>query len=307
LNVVWWWRIVEASLIIPVHNEAIILENNTKVILRYLRTILTNFEILLIENGSQDETGNIAKILNHENEFVRVLFINQPCLGEALKRGIKESNYDKIIYFPIDLSVSLDFIQESVILLDSFDIVVGSKHLISKSDTRRIHRRLLSIYYHWLVRKICRTIITDTTCVKAYNKKAILPVIDEISSISHIFETELMLEAERKGVKIIEIPVNVIDNRKSRQAIRKKIQYKLRDLMTYELSYIAFLIGVPVLILGFLIIIYLIYLKLKTGITGFHNPYSFLISILMLFTGIQFIFFGLLANMMIQIRKKSVK
>jgi glycosyltransferase involved in cell wall biosynthesis len=294
-------------LIIPVHNEAIILENNTKAILRYLKTILTSFEVLLIENGSQDETGNIANILNHENEFVRVLFIDQPCLGEALKRGIKESIYDKIIYFPIDLSVSLNFIQESVVLLDTCDIVVGSKHLISKSDTRRIHRRLFSKSYHWLVRKICRTIITDTTCVKAYKRKAILPIIDEISSISQIFETELLIEAERKGVKIIEIPVNIIDNRKSRQAIRKKIQYKLRDLMTFELSFIAFLIGIPVLILGFLIIIYLIYLKLKTGITGFQNPYSFLISILMVFTGIQFIFFGLLANMMIQIRKKSVK
>jgi glycosyltransferase involved in cell wall biosynthesis len=298
---------IKASLIIPVHNEALILENNTKSILRYLKTILTHYEILLIENGSQDDTVNIANTLNQENEFVRVISINQPCLGEALKRGFKESIYDKVIFFPIDLSVSLNFIKESVILLDTYEIVIGSKHLNSNSDTRKIHRRLLSKYYHWLVRKICRTLLTDTTCVKAYKKAVILPLIDEIPSISQIFETELLLEAEREGVNIIEVPVNIIDNRKSRQAIRKKIQYKLRDLMTFELSYISFLIGVPVLIIGLLIIIHLIYLKLKTGISGFQNPYSFLISILMIFTGIQFIFFGLLANMMMQIRKKSVK
>jgi hypothetical protein len=77
--------------------------------------------------------------------------------------------------------------------------------------------------------------------------------------------------------------------------------------MTFELSYIAFLVGLPVLLFGLIIMIFLIYEKIKTGLTGFPSPYSFLISVLMVFTGIQILFFGLLANMMVQIRRNTVR
>jgi glycosyltransferase involved in cell wall biosynthesis len=289
------------------HNEASILEQNIEAILNYLKPFFIDYEILLIENGSLDSTSSIAIKISHKYGRIRVLIIDEACLGEALKRGIKESSFQKVIYFPIDLSIPFDFIKDSIALLDEWDIVIGSKHLNSDSDRRRIHRRIFSRYFHWLVKRLCRTKISDTTCVKAYNKEKITEVIDKIPSISQIFETELILEAQRRGFRITEIPVVVTDNRTSRQAIIKKVQYKLRDLMTFELSYIAFLVGLPVLLFGLIIMIFLIYEKIKTGLTGFPSPYSFLISVLMVFTGIQILFFGLLANMMVQIRRNTVR
>jgi len=298
-------RGIQTSLIIPLHNEASILEKNTDAIMNYLNSVCIDYEILLIENGSRDSTISIANKISQKHRCVRVFHLEDACLGEALKRGIKESFYSKVVYFPIDLSIPFDFIHDSIILLDEWDIVLGSKHITSDSDKRKIHRRIFSRFFHWLVKRLCRTSLTDTTCVKSYNKEKIIKLIDDIPSISQIFETELILEAQRRGVRITEIPVLVTDNRTSRQAIRKKVQYKLRDLMTFELSYLAFLTGLPVLFAGLLIMFYLIYEKVNTGLTGFPSPYSFLISLLMIFTGIQLLFFGLLANMMIQIRKNS--
>lgn len=294
---------LEASIVVPVHNEAALLEANTRVLVEYLDGALDRYEVILVENGSLDDTSSRARGLAGTLSGVRVLEVPEPSLGEALRLGVSEARYDKVVYFPIDLSVDLEFIPESVALLDEFDIVVGSKRMKPSLDLRPLHRRLLSRGYHGLVRRLFATGFTDTTCVKAYRRSGVLPLFAEVPSSSQVFETELMLAAQRMGLSIREVPVVVRGDRPSRQPLGVKVRSKLRDLLSLRVDALAFGFGGLSIVTGLALLVYLSLEKVRSGGQGFLNPYSFLISILLVVSGFQVVAFGLLANLLLQIRR----
>jgi glycosyltransferase involved in cell wall biosynthesis len=293
----------QISMILPVHNEAYHLKENAELLNKYLNSLLTRYELLLVENGSKDETVVVAKGLINQYKNMRLIQLTEPSLGLALKTGAMEAKFNRIIYFPIDLSVELSFIPQSIELLEDYDIVIGSKRMRHNLDHREWHRILLSRGYHRLVRLLYDTSLTDTTCVKAYRRDEILEMMNRVPSGSQVFETEVLMEAQKYGLKVIEVPVIVNDYRKSRQSLYVKVNSKMRDLLSIRLDQLAFKIGGLSSLLGFSILIWLSWEKLSSGHTGFLNPYSFLLSIALVAFGFQIIIFGFMANLFLQLRK----
>jgi hypothetical protein len=204
----------------------------------------------------------------------------------------------------MDLSVEPEFITQSLRLLDEYDIVVGSKRLGSGLDGRPLSRRLASMAFHGLVRGLSGTSLSDTTCAKAYRGSLVRGLLDLVPSGSRVFETELLLEAEKKGLRIKEVPVRVVERRRSRQPLGAKVRSKLEDLLSSRLDVLALAIGVPVFASGMIWLIILAASKLISSEAGFLNPYSFLASMLLVISGFQIIFFGLLANLILQMRRE---
>ena len=125
-----------ASLVVPVHNDAKLLRSNTLALRDYLEKHFTDYEIILVENGSVDDTRSIAQELRRSLDTVRVLELPEPCLGEAIKAGVRSAKHEKVVYFPIDLSVDFGFISDSARLLDEYSLVVGSKRMNKGLDRR---------------------------------------------------------------------------------------------------------------------------------------------------------------------------
>jgi hypothetical protein len=294
---------LEASVVIPVHNEEQLLHANTLALIKYLSANLQSYEVVLVENGSLDHSSAIAKHLADTLDHVCVVHLPQPSLGEALKEGVLKAKYNNVIYFPIDLSVNLGFIKLGVERLDEFDVVVGSKRMERGLDRRPYHRRLLSECFHCLVRGLFRTSLTDTTCVKAFRRDRVLGVFKEVPSCSQVFETEMLLAAQRLGLKLLELPVEVNDSRPSRQPLVFKVRSKLRDLFSLRVDSFAFWFGGAATIIGLALLVTLGYEKLMSGQPGFLNPYSFLIAMLLVVSGFQIIVFGLQANLLLQVRR----
>ena len=188
-------------------------------------------------------------------------------------------------------------------LLDKFDVVVGSKRLGPSLDMRPLHRRLLSRGYHGLVRSLFATGFTDTTCVKAIRRSRVQTLMAEVPSTSSVFETELLLATEREGLRVRELPVAVRDDRPSRQPILVKVSSKLRDLASLRVHVFAFGVGGAALVSGLALLGYLVLEKVRSGQPGFLNPYSFLIAMLLVVSGFQMLVFGLLANLLLQVRR----
>ena len=291
-----------ASLVVPVHNEAGLLRVNASVLSEYLARHFSRYEIILVENGSVDDTGAVAHRLMETVDGVRVVELEEACLGEALKAGVRSAAHDRVVYFPIDLSVDMGFIPESVRLLDEYSFVVGSKRLNGGLDHRPMHRRALSRGYHWLVRRLLRTSLTDTTCVKAYRRSCFLELAALVPSRSQVFETELLVEAKRRGYSVKEVPVAVDDRRPSRQPLGVKVSLKLRDLLSARLDVVALALGCVALVAGLVSLAWLSLSKVLSGSPGFVNPYSYLISTLLVTSGFQMALFGLLANLILQMR-----
>jgi len=294
-----------ASVIIPIHNEAKILRLNTAKLMEYLEGHFSEYEIILCENGSVDATAKIAEALAEEFPEVECLRLKEKCLGTALRAGVEAAKYPKVVYFPIDLSVDLGFIPESARLLDVFDIVVGSKRMVSGLDSRPLLRRIPSRAFHGLARRLFDVGFTDTTCVKGYRRDEVFRLMERVPSTSRVYETELLAEAEREGLYIAEVPVGVSETRPSREHLGRKIRGKLEDLSSAGLDRVSFLLGGPMLLAGLLGVAILTYVKAtRLSLGGFVNPYSFLIAVLLVLWGFQFITIGLLSRLVLQIRRQ---
>jgi hypothetical protein len=153
------------------------------------------------------------------------------------------------------------------------------------------------------VKRLLRTSLTDTTCVKAYRRDCFLELAALVPSRSQVFETELLVEAKRRGYSVKEVPVAVDDRRPSRQPLGVKVSLKLRDLLSARLDAVALVLGCAAALAGLVSLAWLSLNKIYSGSPGFVNPYSYLISMLLVTSGFQIALFGLLANLILQIRR----
>ena len=288
------------SLVVPIHNEAARAWSSTIALRAQMRSLGESYEIILVENGSLDDTALVAEALAARFRDVLTATLPEASLGEALKLGFRRATGDKIIYYPLDLSVDLDFIPRSLGLLEDFDIVVASKR--RGKDGRPLLRRLTSVAYHGLVRWIFGTNLSDTTCAKAYRRGALTGLLDGLPGGSRVFETELLVEAERRGLRIAELPVGVVETRRSRESLLSKVESKLEDLLSARLDRLALFTGAPIMLAGAVWLAVLGIEKLGVPTAGFMNPYSFMTAILLVLTGFQIAAFGLLSRLILQVR-----
>ncbi len=293
-----------ASIIVPVYNEAEILVENLATLVKYLDFTLMDFEVILVENGSVDDTSRYVEWIAGENTKIKAFYLPEPCLGRALKTGILNAGYGKVVYYPIDLSVNLSFIPESVALLDSYPIVVGSKKMRTARDNRPLKRRMASTGYHRTVQALFSTDLSDTTCVKAYRKEVALELMNAVPTDNSVFETEVLLDAQRMGYRVHQIPVEVNDGRRGRLPLKQKISSKLQDLLSLRIDLISMIAGVVMFFTGLLFMAYLSLQKLFFNREGFLNPYSFLISMLLILFGAQGFAYGLFTRLFLQLRKE---
>lgn len=223
------------TVLIPIHNEADILLKNISVLVSFLDGFSDNYSILLIENGSRDGTSRLLKKVVQIHRNVSYTVLAEANLGVALIEGIRLSKNEYIVYMPIDLSVGLDFIPASIRSLGFCDIVIGSKRLKASSDQRPILRKFCSICYHYFVKLLFRTDLSDTTCVKAFKKRNILPLLRTVR-FKHILGTELLIKAKRAHYSILEMPVHVRDTRLPKENLVLKIVRKLTQIMTLKIA-----------------------------------------------------------------------
>lgn len=203
------------TVIIPIFNEEVLLEKNAIKLLKNLKKIYKEFEILLVENGSTDKTYEVANKLAKKYSLIKVLRLKNPCYGLALKLGINKAQSETIVQFDIDF-IDTIFLKRAVELLKSFDIVIGSKLHPESQDLRPIGRVFLTKIVNLFIKTIFKYQGTDTHGIKAYKKTKIKKIINKNITRHHFFETEFMLRAAKENFKIIELPVKIEEIRRSR-------------------------------------------------------------------------------------------
>ena len=124
-------------------------------------------------------------------------------------------------------------------------------------DVRPPRRRIASRGYHFLVRTLFRRNITDTTCVKGYQRNVALELMNHGPSDSIIYETELLLEAQKESLLVYQIPVSVTDPRDGRQPLGAKISTKFQGLSSMRLDFISIILDCSRFLFGVLSILFL--------------------------------------------------
>ena len=222
------------SVVIPVYNEEVILRKSIESLVKDIQGITefnNEYEIILSENGSNDDTHKVAEQLKKEFSVIRIKRLKHASYGQSLKLGIQAALNENIIIFNIDFW-DIEFLKKALMLLDEYDCVVGSKVIKGSIDERPLLRRLITRGFNLLLNYLFGFKGTDTHGIKGLRKSSFFPISLQCLTERDIFDTELMLRAERAKLLIHELPVTIREVRLTRLEPLKRVASTLQDLVT---------------------------------------------------------------------------
>lgn len=222
---------IEVSVVIPVYNEAEILEASVRELVRGLETVTDAFEIILAENGSRDATVSIGASLHAEDPRIQIFSHPEPNYGGALRAAIFRASGMYVICEEIDLC-DADFHRRAVAQLrsESADMVVGSKAMRGANDNRPLFRRTATKVYNLLLRLTLGFRGTDTHGLKAFHRARVTPVAAACVVEHDVFASELVIRAQRAKLRVVEIPVQVQEKRAPSVGLVRRVPKVVRNL-----------------------------------------------------------------------------
>ena len=222
---------VDISIVIPIHNEEGILLSAVHDLLVRMPALERPFEIILAENGSNDRTVEIAEALSEKYEAVRTFSADAPNYGLALRQGIERASGRYVMCDEIDIC-DVDFYTRALELLDAdqADLVVGSKTMEGANDRRPLSRRTATAVINGLLRLILDFKGTDTHGLKAFRREALLDVAKRCVVDRDLFASEFVIRAGRDGVRVTEIPVNIMEKRAPSIDLFRRVPAVLKGL-----------------------------------------------------------------------------
>jgi glycosyltransferase involved in cell wall biosynthesis len=217
----------------PAHNERDYLEAAVSDVVAGLRARRMDFELVVCENGSTDRTVELGEALDKRYPEVRLLTNPRADYGRALRQGFLAAEGDVVINFDVDY-VDLDFLEAALDLMRGDggpSVVVASKRGAGSDDTRPLGRRAVTAVFSFVLRAGFGLTVTDTHGMKAMRRADLAGLVDACQCGQDLFDTELILRAERAGLRVAELPVTVRDTRPPRSSIVSRIPRSVTGLI----------------------------------------------------------------------------
>lgn len=226
---------MRVTIAIPVFNEARNLYENMSRLHSFLATQRQiDWEIVIANNGSTDQTLLIASRFSKEYPKVQVIHLDQKGRGRALKEVWLTSTADILSYMDADLSTDLSAFPQLIeaVTTGGHDIATGSRLLKPELTTRSLQREVASRCYNALVKAMLRRQFSDAQCgFKALTRRAAQHLLPLVEDTGWFFDTELLVMAERLGYRTRELPVRWVEGPDSRVNIISTAIHDLRGLI----------------------------------------------------------------------------
>ena len=224
----------EVDVVIPVYNEERDLAQNVRRLHAYLRDEFPfAARITIADNASTDGTWSVAMGLAAELPNVRPLHLNEKGRGRALAAAWLTSDARVVAYMDVDLSTKLSALLPLVapVLSGHSEISIGSRLARGARVARGIKRELISRAYNLLLRLSLGVRFRDAQCgFKALRADVARRLLPQVQNRSWFFDTELLVVAERAGLRIHELEVDWADDPDSRVDIAATAMEDLRGI-----------------------------------------------------------------------------
>jgi glycosyltransferase involved in cell wall biosynthesis len=212
------------SVVLAAHNEEGFLAATLGHLVDGLRARGADFEIVVVENGSIDGTLAVAVQVASDAPEVRALSLPEADYGAALRAGLLDARGDTVVNFDVDY-YDLGFLDRALARLDEPDrpaVVVGSKRQQGSVDNRSWSRKIVTLGFTTLLRFGFGLSVSDTHGMKAMRRDAVRAIAENCRFRTDLFDTELVIRAERAGLGVVDLPVEVSETRPSRTPIAKR-------------------------------------------------------------------------------------
>jgi putative flippase GtrA len=218
--------VLQVDVVLPVYNEEGDLPVAVERLTSYLETLPLTWQVTIADNASTDTTPLVAEKLAATYPNVRVVTLPEKGRGRALKRVWQDSHAEVLAYMDVDLSTDLNALLPLVapLLTGHSDVAIGSRLSHSSRVVRGPRREFISRSYNLLLRSALRTRVSDAQCgFKAVRREVAAALLPLVKDDTWFFDTELLVLAERTGLRIHEVPVDWVDDPDSRVDIVRTV------------------------------------------------------------------------------------
>jgi putative flippase GtrA len=208
------------DVVVPVYNEQTALSDSVHRLHRYLRDSFPYpVRITIADNASVDDTPRIAAELAAELDDVRVVRLELKGRGRALHEVWSSSDAMVLAYMDVDLSTDLAALGPLVAPLISghSDLAIGTRLGRGSRVVRGAKREIISRCYNFILKSTLQARFSDAQCgFKAIRADVARRLLPHVADTGWFFDTELLVLAERSGLRIHEVPVDWVDDPDSR-------------------------------------------------------------------------------------------
>jgi glycosyltransferase involved in cell wall biosynthesis len=242
----------DVDIVVPVYNEEATLEQSVRRLHRFLAEEFPfGWRIVIADNASTDGTAAVARRLRGELPGVDALHVDRKGRGRALRAAWSRSEARVVAYMDVDLSTDLRALLPLVapLLSGHSDVAIGSRLAHGARVVRGPKREIISRGYNRLLHATLRARFSDAQCgFKAVRREALASLLGDIRDEAWFFDTELLVLAQRRGLRIHEVPVDWVDDPDSRVDIVRTAVEDLKGIARLALAGpVARFLGVGVL------------------------------------------------------------
>lgn len=227
----------DVGVVLACYNEEETLETSFREIWRTLEGLGRTSEIVFVDDHSRDRTRDIVQKLAaaHPGRVRAIFHERNQGRGATVSDGFRASRASIVGFLDVDLEVHSRYIPSLVSAIeDGADVATVRR--IYAFQLGSLDRYLMSRGYSFLVRRFLRAPLHDTeTGFKFFRREALLPVLDAINDPGWFWDTEFMVRAYRRGLRIAEIPGAYVRRGDKRSTVRG-----LRDSWQYFKRLLAF-------------------------------------------------------------------
>ncbi len=202
---------IELSFVIPAYNEEGFIEDTLGTIDEVIKGKNLPYEIVVVDDGSLDNTLAKARKYAGRNGHVKVVSYSKNVgKGHAVKTGFMNTSGTIVIFADSDMEIDLTTISEYLEALKHGDIVIASKRHRDSQVEVPFSRRILSETFNNLVRILTGVPLRDTQSgLKAMKKSAFVDIFPRLAVKRYAFDVELLAVANFRGLNVVELPVNI--------------------------------------------------------------------------------------------------
>ncbi len=222
------------SIVIPAYNEENRLPNTLEQLFRFLEKQPFASEIIVVENGSSDQTFEIAQQFSNGQKNVHVLHNEQRGKGRAIQRGVVAASGEYIFLCDADLSMPVEEIRKFIPpQLENFDIAIASREAPgSIRYNEPYYRHFTGRVFNTLIRLLVLPGLQDTQCgFKCIRAQVARDIFPYQTLTGWAFDVELLYIARHHGYQIVEIPIHWYFNADSKISVFRDSLRMFLDLL----------------------------------------------------------------------------